>query len=82
MGSKIDLSQFKGYSPGKWIVQEGVASCNALIVSVAGGYRICRFVGNHKVAIRANAHLMAKAPAILAYARELEAEVERLKEVI
>jgi len=77
MKAKIDLSQFRGYSPGEWVVQEGITSSNALVIAVEGKHRICRFTDTC-VATRANADLMAKSPIILAYARDLEAEVERL----
>ena len=87
MKSKIDLSQFIGYSPGEWTVIERhnrsqpLASPFGLVIAVEDKHRICRFTNTY-VATMANAKLMAKAPLILAYARDLEAEVTRLKALV
>ncbi len=72
MTAKIDLSQFKGFSPAP--LEYG---CDGYIRK-ADGRETVAFLGGRHSECEGYGKLFAAAPAILAYARELEAENDRL----
>jgi hypothetical protein len=79
MAPTLDLTQFAGHTPGPW-------RTGAIATHITNGARIIadtqparRNAGAEELA---NAELIAAAPALLALAREQEAQIARLQDAL
>lgn len=74
MPAKLDLAQFQGFTPGQWeVAKAGLTEEGIRFVITGAGDAVCRLQSRPLgESMPANAALIAAAPSILAYARELE----------
>lgn len=78
---RLDLAQFQGYTPGPWRLGSRINGGDNIHGPVDGVYRLAHVGSYERIGKDAeedapNARLIAAAPAILAYAKQLEAALQ------